>query len=207
MRMRVAQSTPQSDDRSSPPTGRRSVQRVAFQKRPQQLEKHPAECHNRRQPYNGSEATAGDNHDLAAWKGRLLQTLVVRGRHHVPRRQREPDAPDWNGDATEPPSSTGAAPAFGRQSWIGQGLGPRRGTSLGRCKHQQSTLRELRNRGDWLSAAKHTCPEASAWHRPPDGTSHWSRSGANPPTGSLQAPAIKSPPASGHGLSRRVASW
>ena len=43
--------------RPRPPNG------LAFQKRPQQLRKHPAECHNSRQPHNGNAAAAGDDHD------------------------------------------------------------------------------------------------------------------------------------------------
>src|SRR5512142_2767375 len=96
------------------------------------------------------------------------------------------------------PPSPCAAPPSSRQPGIGKvtgadlvlaiaatnpvaGLGgyqSRRGASLGRCIRHQVALRERRHRGDWLSAAKHTCPEASTRHRPPDGTSHWSRSGA-----------------------------
>src|SRR5512142_2476867 len=54
----------------------------------------------------------------------------------------------------------------------------RRGAGIWRCIRHQVALREPWHRGDWLSAAKHTCPEASARHRSPDGTSHWTRGGA-----------------------------
>src|SRR5512142_3562831 len=54
----------------------------------------------------------------------------------------------------------------------------RRGAGIWRCVRHQVALREPWHRGDWLSAAKHTCPEASARHRSPDGTSHWTRGGA-----------------------------
>ncbi len=45
----------------------------------QPVRKHASECHNRRQPYNGSATTASDDHDLSERKGRLLQTLVIPG--------------------------------------------------------------------------------------------------------------------------------
>src|SRR5512142_2018055 len=67
----------------------------------------------------------------------------------------------------------------------------RRGSGLGRCIRHQLALRERRHRGDWLSAAKHTCPEASTRHRPPDGTSYWTRSGARPTSQRLLRSTIK----------------
>jgi hypothetical protein len=63
----------------------------AFQKRPKQPRKHAAGCQNRRQPYNGSAATAGDCQDLTVHKGRLLQTRVMPGRHDFKYRQRGPE--------------------------------------------------------------------------------------------------------------------
>jgi hypothetical protein len=45
----------------------------------QPVRKHATGCHNRRQAYNGSAATAGDEHDPSERKGRLLQTLVIPG--------------------------------------------------------------------------------------------------------------------------------
>src|SRR5512146_1214949 len=58
-------------------SGRGITARVSEAAQP--VRKHATGCHNRRQPYNGSAATAGDEHALSEWKGRLLQTLVIPG--------------------------------------------------------------------------------------------------------------------------------
>ncbi len=48
----------------------------ALQQRPLPPRKDPTACHDKRQPYNGCEATAGADQDPPVSKGRLLQALV-----------------------------------------------------------------------------------------------------------------------------------
>ncbi len=56
--------------------GIKSAERLAFQKRPKQPRKHPTECHNRRQPYNGCAATAGASQDLAFHTAAFCKRLL-----------------------------------------------------------------------------------------------------------------------------------
>ena len=60
-----------------------SAQRLLLHPRPRQTSGHTSCCHNRRQPYNGCEATAGAEHGSSRKQGRRVQARVRPGRNDV----------------------------------------------------------------------------------------------------------------------------
>ena len=86
------------------------------------LETTFAACHSSEASTIVPSAASHDRsrHNLPDRKGRPLQMLVIRGRHHVSRLQREPDAPQRIAFSLRCPDNSQAAPACSRQPGIGE---------------------------------------------------------------------------------------